>query len=469
MRFLFLLSLLVGGLTPLCAQSSQANDPIKGQYVPIYRAYKKKLNELGYPVGRAGNAAWVPGQYTLRYQGTKAASNFAKDLGKLKARFGKNKVRVIGECGCSEVFKIYNIEITNVGGEERGKRGRDKIASTIGQEEVEPNYYVVPELEQLKNNSPFNQLPANFMVVKAANNNRPVTIAVLDTGIDTYFQHPESVGKRAPLYLWENPAPNGKNDPFCLKDDLIGWDFINKDNAPVDDHSHGTHVASRIAQQLKLNAPAVNYRFMSVKMLDHDGVGTTFHAACAVAYAALNGADIINASWGFYGESDRNLREAFLLAQSRGVVTMTSAGNFRRDVKETKHYPSGFSLDAPVLRSILFLSASQTGVQLWPRTNFRAEPLATGSHFYAAPGSNLLGFVPHYFGVPNNLGRKSGTSIATPYATALAAQYVHQYPSHSSYLLRTRIMSAIESQGASGSLSYRGRLLPYKVFNWVTF
>ncbi|MEM1358540.1 MAG: S8 family serine peptidase [Bacteroidota bacterium] len=464
----FLLFLLCSFSTLLLAQNTPP-DPIDDIYLPIFNAYESKLEELGYPVGRAGNAAYVPGQYVLQYSGPNAAADFAADLNKLKQDFGANNVSVIGECGCSSEYKLYTVEITTIGGEEKGKRGKERVASSLGKEEVEPNYYVVPELEQLQDHPAFNQLPPNFAVVPSGKPAAPVDIAILDTGIDPYFQHPQVTNGYAPLYLWENDDPNATNDPFCLPNDLFGWDFINDDNSPVDDHSHGTHIASRIAQQLADNAPNVNYRFMSVKMLDHDGVGNTFTAACAVLYAAHHEVDVINASWGFYGEPDKILYDAFAFAEAQGVATMTSAGNFRKDLSQVRHYPSGFAQQKKKpLKSIFYSSASRTGSALWPLTNFRVNPAASGSHFMASPGANLLGFLPHHFGVPGNQGRKSGTSISVPLSAALAAHYKHLHPGVDPTMLRSVLVAEIEAQGTNGTFNYQGSVIPYKVFNWVT-
>lgn len=464
MRYLLLLLLL--GCAPAFLLA-QGNDPIADEYVPIYRAYKQKLNDLGYPVGRAGNAAWVLWQYNLRYAGANAAADFTADLNRLRQVFGANNVKLLGECGCSDDFRIYNVEVTTLGGEEKGKAGKERVAQTIGQEEVEPNFYLLPELEQLRSNPPYNVLPPNFAVIPSGKPAPPVNIAVLDTGIDPYYQHPQVTGGRAPLYLWENPTPNDPNDPFCYDDDLIGWDFINNDNAPLDDHSHGTHVSSRIAEQLQRNAPDVNYRFMVLKMLDQAGVGTTFHASCAVAYAARNGADVINASWGFYGERDAILHKTFQYAQSQGVATMNSAGNFRSDLSEVAHYPSEFALEANPLKSIAFVSATRTGTHLWPLTNFRSSAANTGGDFVASRGANLLGFQPHYLPGPNVV-RKSGTSISTPLASALAAHYRHLHPTAGPVVLRNTLLSTIAAQGTPASFSYNGLTVPYLVFDWVT-
>jgi len=41
----------------------------------------------------------------------------------------------------------------------------------------------------------------------------------------------------------ETPANGVDDDGNGFVDDIYGWDFQNKDNDPLDDHSHGTHVA----------------------------------------------------------------------------------------------------------------------------------------------------------------------------------------------------------------------------------
>ena len=82
-----------------------------------------------------------------------------------------------------------------------------------------------------------------------------VLVAVVDTGVD--FGHPDLAAQQ-----WVNPGENcGSSDPTitCAEranlldddgdgkvDDFRGWDFVNNDNNPVDDHNHGTHVAGTI-------------------------------------------------------------------------------------------------------------------------------------------------------------------------------------------------------------------------------
>lgn len=70
-----------------------------------------------------------------------------------------------------------------------------------------------------------------------------IVVAVIDTGID--YNHEDLAAN-----IWGNPgeiADNGiDDDGNGYIDDVHGWDFVNNDNDPMDDHSHGTHTAGTI-------------------------------------------------------------------------------------------------------------------------------------------------------------------------------------------------------------------------------
>jgi serine protease len=140
-----------------------------------------------------------------------------------------------------------------------------------------------------------------------------VIVAVLDTGIayedfEGFRQAPDLAGTRF----------------------VPGYDFIEDDAHPNDDHGHGTHVAGTIAQSthndLGVAGIAFGCSLMPVKVLDANGLGDHFTIARGIYYAVDHGARVINLSLGAPGDS-RTLREAMAYAYERDVTVVCSAGN----------------------------------------------------------------------------------------------------------------------------------------------
>lgn len=172
-----------------------------------------------------------------------------------------------------------------------------------------------------------------------------VVVAVIDTGVD--YRHAEMAGT-----IWANPGEIADNtlddDGNGLIDDVMGYDFTTceriyghciisklRDADPIDGHGHGTHIAGTIAARTH-NAVGIagvcpQCTIMPVKALNNYGSGFVEDLAAAVEYAALNDADVINASWGAMSDS-QVLKDAFAFAWSRGVVSVGAAGNSNIDV-----------------------------------------------------------------------------------------------------------------------------------------
>ncbi|GAG19123.1 unnamed protein product, partial [marine sediment metagenome] len=163
-----------------------------------------------------------------------------------------------------------------------------------------------------------------------------IVIAIVDSGTD--WNHPDLLGN-----VWTNPSevPNdGKdNDDNGFVDDVHGWDFyssedasgiITEDNDPTAvNQPHGTHVAG-IAAAVTNNGIGVaslshNVRFMPVKVGPDEGEELYF-GYYGILYAADNGADIINCSWGssFFSRTGEEVIQA---VTSNGIIVVASAGN----------------------------------------------------------------------------------------------------------------------------------------------
>ncbi|WP_298509186.1 S8 family serine peptidase [uncultured Kordia sp.] len=162
--------------------------------------------------------------------------------------------------------------------------------------------------------------------------NQGVTIAVLDTGIDyNHTGFPEAF-----LY---NSADTGCTDNGY--DEIFGWNFVNENNNPYDDHygRHGTIVASLIISELE--SANVDYQILPVKVANSGGNISYFDALCGFQYAANKpDVDIINMSFGWYHQ-ERELLERFIL-EAPDKLVITSAGNEGLNNDEIPHYPSSY-------------------------------------------------------------------------------------------------------------------------------
>jgi subtilisin family serine protease len=185
-----------------------------------------------------------------------------------------------------------------------------------------------------------------------------VVIGIVDTGVD--WDHPDLWDN-----IWINPGEdlngNGRlditewnnldDDANGYIDDFFGWDFGgagSADNNPMEYAAvHGTHVAG-IASAVTDNRTGVagvgwNCAIMAVKA-NRDGQDGIRFGYQGILYAADNGADVINLSWGNTSDSDFE-REVIDSANARGAIIVASAGNdppVSPPETPAMHYPSGY-------------------------------------------------------------------------------------------------------------------------------
>ena len=152
-------------------------------------------------------------------------------------------------------------------------------------------------------------------------------VAILDTGGD--YTHPDLEAN-----TWINTAElNGvedyDDDGNGYVDDIRGWDFINLDNAPLDDNMHGTHVAGIVGavgnNGIGIAGAAWNVKLMHIKVFQSTGVGNSTTIAEGVEYAYMNGATVINMSFASYAESS-TLKLALENAYATSIL-VAAAGN----------------------------------------------------------------------------------------------------------------------------------------------
>lgn len=168
-----------------------------------------------------------------------------------------------------------------------------------------------------------------------------IVVAVIDTGVA--YDHPDLVAN-----MWHNPGEtpgNGIDDDHNgYVDDIYGYDFVNEDADPMDDHGHGTHVSGTIGATGN-NAVGVvgvnwNVRIMALKAGSREGMLQSVDEIEAVNYAHAMGADVVNCSWGGQGY-DTSLRSAI---SSASVTFACAAGNDGTNNDYMPFYPAAFSL-----------------------------------------------------------------------------------------------------------------------------
>ena len=113
-------------------------------------------------------------------------------------------------------------------------------------------------------------------------------------------------------------------------DDLVGWNFADDNNNPIDQFGHGTFTAGEIGavgnNGIGIAGTDWNVQLMPVQFLDSSGSGTDVGAAEAIDYAVDHGAKVVNASWGASG-TDPTIADAIEYADQHGVIIVSAAGN----------------------------------------------------------------------------------------------------------------------------------------------
>ena len=258
-------------------------------------------------------------------------------------------------------------------------------------------------------------------------NNRPI-VAVIDTGVDK--NHSVFVNTNA---IWVNtgeiPNDGVDNDNNGYVDDINGWNFVANSKNFADDNDHGTHVAGIVlgATQDIFASPLqpAKIRIMPLKFLDSTGSGATSSAISAIYYAVNNGAKVINNSWGG-GNYSRALHDAITYAYSRQVLVVSAAGNSSRNNDVSPMYPANY--DVP---SNISVGASTDFDYLASFSNYGANSVNV-----AAPGVYVVSTYPG-----NYFGYMSGTSMATPYISGLAAMAFREAQNLTGYQMKNILLS----------------------------
>ena len=198
-----------------------------------------------------------------------------------------------------------------------------------------------------------------------------------------------------------------------------------------DNHGHGTHVAGIIAAAAGTGTTGVapGASLLAVKVLDANGSGTYTAVGQGISYAATKGARVINMSLGGSSAST-TLLAPLQQAATAGSVIVAAAGNSGNAF--APGYPAAYATQAGIVGSMLIVGSvkSTNVISSFSQTPGNGGCVASGGAttcfkdvFLVAPGENILST---YLG--GGYATMSGTSMATPYVSGVAARVIGASP-----------------------------------------
>ncbi len=269
---------------------------------------------------------------------------------------------------------------------------------------------------------------------------KDVLVAVIDTGIDE--DHPD------------------------LKNRVIKEvDFTGE--GPFDGHGHGTHVAGIIggngtASEKVYVGVAPGVKFLAAKALNSHGQGTLTTIIQGIEWAVENNAQVINLSLGTpqNGDGTDPLSRTCDAAVEEGIVVCVAAGNSGPE-KGTVGIPA-------VARKVITIGATDKDDKI---AYFSSRgPTLDGRHKpdICMPGVNIASAraAGTSMGLPidEDYTRASGTSMATPHASGIAALLIEAYPNITPDEVKSRMMDTAKDIGEDIDTQGSGRADAYDAY-----
>jgi subtilase family protein/fervidolysin-like protein/ASPM-SPD-2-Hydin domain-containing protein/HYDIN/CFA65/VesB family protein/BACON domain-containing protein len=401
------------------------------------------LNATQAPAVPPG-ASYVPGEVILKFKNN--ASQHDKD--QIYAELGGAKLKGLGRIKA----ELRRVETMSVDEAVARYRSHPKI------EYIEPNYIL--EANETPNDPLYPQLygmnntgqtggtidadidaPQAWDVFTGSSS---ALIGVIDTGVD--YNHPDLAAN-----IWTNPGEipgnNVDDDNNGYVDDVHGYDFINNDGDPMDDHGHGSHCSGTIGGvgNNGIGVAGVNWnvKIMGLKFLSASGSGSTADAVEAINYATMMHVRLTSNSWGGGGFSQA-LLDAINDADAAGILFVCAAGNASANTDVTPNYPSTYPS-----ANIVAVAATDHNDNLASFSNYGATTVDL-----AAPGVNIVSTTPG-----NTYSTFSGTSMATPHVAGALGLVFGRFPNIGHLDAKNLIMSFVDHKASlAGKCVTGGRL-----------
>ena len=278
-----------------------------------------------------------------------------------------------------------------------------------------------------------------------------VIVGVIDTGAD--YTHPDlaaNIWKATSAFSVTTPSGALVQCPAGSR----GFNAVSETCDPMDDNDHGTHVSGTIGAvgNNGVGVAGVNWnvQILPCKSFKADGTGDISAAiTCFDLIKQLKdgGSNIIatNNSWG-NGLLSQALQDAIAAQMADGILTIAAAGNFFSDNDVLPTYPANISL--PNVISVAATDRNDAIVAFSDTGRYTVH--------LAAPGNEILSTTPN-----NTYSVFSGTSMATPHVTGVAALLKAQNPARDWRAIKNLILAGGDTLPVIGDTITSKRLNAY--------
>jgi subtilisin family serine protease len=289
-----------------------------------------------------------------------------------------------------------------------------KIISELKKQSAEISDKII-ELEQYLNNKPIP--PKNFLEMewgmkaigmeKALYTGKGVDVCILDTGLE--ITHPDFASR-----------------------EIEGKSFIEGEDWNKDPNGHGTHCAGVSAGNLRADTGkrygiAKDCNLKIAKVLSNKGKGTTSSVIDAIDWAISKQFKILSLSLAAPVELNEKPSVLFetvgMRALENNCLIIAAAGNDSSRPSIPK--PVSAPANSP---SIMAVAAIDGQMRIAAFSNAGLNPSTGGNINVCAPGVDVFSSYPKNTKNKNNYYALSGTSMATPHVSGLAALYMEQFP-----------------------------------------
>lgn len=304
---------------------------------------------------------------------------------------------------------------------------------------------------------------AGAYALPGINNLKGVIVAVVDTGVD--HTHPDLKN-----VMWRNereiPGNGIDDDNNGYIDDIHGINTLVRDSQgratmnTMASHWHGTHVAGTIAAEqnngIGIAGVANNVRIMAIRTVPDDADELDSDIVEGFKYAAMNGARVINCSFGkANNEGGMVVRDMInIIGQKFGVLVVASAGNDSNNPfggcsgwcnNDTRlKYPASFDSENLI---VIASTMSNGGMSSFSNQGPKTVDIAS-------PGSNIYSTING-----GKYGMASGTSMAAPNASGVAAMLMGAYPQLNAVAIKNIMINTVTKVPAfKGMLVSEGRV-----------